>query len=299
MLKLLREQKGSVAVLAALAMTALLGCAALAVDVANLYLNKTQISNMADAAALAGARDLPDSSQLAISTAQYYANQNGKNGDDIQALVNDSNTIVTVTVNRTVPLFFAKVFKLYNTSVSATAQASNMVVSGVTGAVPFSIEKQDFSYGTLYTLKDGGGSGSDGNYGGLALGGSGANIYKYNIKYGYDGKLTVGQWVDTEPGNMSGPTSDGVGYRIDLDPYATYETVKQDSGRIIIVPIIDSLDVNGRAAVQIVGFAAFFLEGVGGSGSDNYVTGRFIHMYITGDQGSSTDYGLRSIRLIK
>lgn len=299
MLKLLREQKGSVAVLAAMAMTALLGCTALAIDVANLYLNKTQISNMADAAALAGARDLPVSSQLAISTAQYYANQNGKESDDIQASVNDNKTIVTVTVNRTVPLFFAKIFNMYTTGVSATAQASNMVITGVTGAVPFSIEKQDFSYGTPYTLKDGGGSGSDGNYGGLALGGNGGNIYKYNIKNGYNGKLTVGQWVDTETGTISGPTSDGVSYRIALDPYATYDTVKASSERIIVVPIIDSLNVNGKASVQIVGFAAFFLESVGGSGNDNSVTGRFLRMYIAGDQGSGTDYGLRNIRLIK
>lgn len=299
MLKLLREQKGSVAVLTALAITALLGCTALAVDVANLYLNKTQVSNMADAAALAGARDLPDSSQQAAATAQYYGNINGKSGDNVQASVNDDNTVVTVTVRRTVPLFFAKIFKMYSSGVSATAQAANMVVTGVTGAVPFSVEKQDFSYGTPYTLKDGGGSGSDGNYGALGLGGSGASIYRYNIKNGYDGKLSVGQWVDTEPGNMSGPTSDGVGYRIGLDPYATYDTVKPGSERIIIVPIIDSLDVNGSAPVQIVGFAAFFLESVGGSGNDNYVTGRFLHMYIIGDQGSGHDYGLRNIRLIK
>jgi len=97
---------------------------------------------------------------------------------------------------------------------------------------------------------------------------------------------------------MSGPTSDGVRYRISLDPYATFDTVTHDSPRIIIVPIIDNLDVNGREPVQIVGFGAFFLESVGGSGNKNYVTGRFMRMYIVGEQGSATDYGVRNVRLI-
>lgn len=299
MLRLLHEQKGAVAVLMALTITALMGFAAIAVDIGNLYLNKTQEANMADAAALAGARDLPAGSGQAIATANLYAGKNGKTGDNVQATVNSDNTIITVTVKRNVPLFFAKVFSLLSSDVSATSRAANQVVTGVVGAVPFSVEKQNFTFDTLYVLKDGGGSGSDGNYGALALGGKGASVYNYNIRYGYDGKLTVGQWVDTEPGNMSGPTTDGVNYRIGLDPYATFDTVKSDSPRIIIIPIIDNLDVSGRAEVQIVGFGAFFLEGVGGSGNDNYVTGRFIRLYISADQGSGTDYGLRNIRLIK
>ncbi|MGI6093515.1 MAG: pilus assembly protein TadG-related protein [Negativicutes bacterium] len=298
MFKLLREQKGSVAVLTAVAVTALLGLAAITVDIGNLYLNKTQLANMADAAALAGARDLPEGEEQAMLAANNYAERNGKPGDTIVMAVNGDNTVINVTVRRQVPLIFAKVFNFMSSEVSATAKASNQVVTGVTGAVPFSVEKQNFIFNTPYILKEGGGAGSDGNYGGLGLGGTGANVYNYNIRYGYDGRLAVGQWVDTEPGNMSGPTSDGVRYRISLDPYATFDTVTHDSPRIIIVPIIDNLDVNGREPVQIVGFGAFFLESVGGSGNKNYVTGRFMRMYIVGEQGSATDYGVRNVRLI-
>lgn len=298
MLRMLKEQRGSAAVFTALMVTVLLGFAALAVDVGNLYLNKIQLANMADAAALAGARDLPEGGDKAAATAQFYARTNGKTGDITKTFINNDNTEITVTVKRQVPLIFANVFGLFSSDVSAAAKASNRVVTGVSGAVPFSIEKQNFIYYTPYILKEGGGDGSDGNYGALALGGTGANVYNYNIRYGYDGKLTVGQWVDTEPGNMSGPTSDGVRYRISLDPYATFDNVRNDSPRIIIVPIIDNLDVDGRNPVQIVGFGAFFLEGVGGSGNSNYVTGRFIKIYITGDQGNGTDYGVRNIRLI-
>lgn len=301
MLKLLREEKGSVAVIMALMFTVLMGFASLVVDVGNLYLNKSRLSNIADAAALAAAQDLPGEPAQAVLTADNYAASNGSPGDRVQASVNSGNTVVTVTVTRTVPLFFAKVFNLLSSDVSATSRAANQVVTGISGTVPFSVEKQNFIYGNLYTLKEGGGSGSNGDYGALSLGGSGASVYGVNIKNGYNGKLQVGQWVETEPGNMSGPTGDGVSYRIAEDPVATFDTVQPGSARIIIVPIIDSLDVAGRGSVLIVGFGAFFLESVGGSGSSNYVTGRFMRLYTMGDTSgasSATDYGLHNISLI-
>lgn len=136
MFKLLREQKGSVAVLTAVAVTALLGLAAITVDIGNLYLNKTQLANMADAAALAGARDLPEGEEQAMLAANNYAERNGKPGDTIVMAVNGDNTVINATVRRQVPLIFAKVFNFMSSEVSATAKASNQVVTGVTGAVP-------------------------------------------------------------------------------------------------------------------------------------------------------------------
>ncbi len=55
-----RNEKGGVAVLAALTFSALLGSAAVAVDLSNLYLNKTQIQSAGDAAALGAVLALPD-----------------------------------------------------------------------------------------------------------------------------------------------------------------------------------------------------------------------------------------------
>ncbi|MEG6585240.1 pilus assembly protein TadG-related protein [Dendrosporobacter sp. 1207_IL3150] len=300
MLSILRQQKGSVIVMTALYMTALMGFGALSVDVGTLYLNRTQLSKEADSAALAGAADLPYDSEQAVSTARSYASINGKQGDSVQAAVTNNNTVVAVTVTRNVPLLFAKVFSMNLSNVKVTARAANRVITGVTGAVPLGIEKQTLIYGQTYTLKEGGGSGTTGNYDGLSLGGSGASLYLHNLTYGYSGSLQVGQWVDTEPGNMSGPTSSGISYRISQDPHATYETVKTGSPRIVVVPVVETLDVEGRKPVQIAGFAAFFIEEVGSSGNENFVKGKFLRMYSIGETSDSgTDYGLRDIRLIE
>lgn len=100
---------------------------------------------------------------------------------------------------------------------------------------------------------------------------------------------------------MSGPTSTGVNYRVAQDPSSTYLTVQPGSERLVVIPVIDSLDVKGRKGVTIVGFAVFFLEGVGGSGKNNYVTGRFMKMAVVGDVNkdpNASSYGAYSAVLI-
>lgn len=301
MLRLLREEKGSAIAIVAISMTVMIGFAALIVDVGNLYLNKIRLSNMADAAALAGVQDLPSDPQAAVASAYSYAAQNGINSDVVGVTVSDENRAVIVSATRTVPLFFAPIFNMTSSNVTARAKAKIMVLSGTSGIAPFGIVKQEFKYSEPYTLKEGAGTEYRGNFAALALGASGSPIYQNNIKYGYkDETLYVGKPVPTEPGNMSGPTAEGVDYRMKLDPDATFETAKKSSGRIVIVPIIESLAVSGRNEVVIAGFAAFFLEGVGGSGKNNYVTGRFLQMVVPGDiSNDAVDYGLYSSTLIE
>lgn len=300
MFRLLRQERGAAIVVVALSITVMIGFGALIVDISNLYLNKTRLVNMVDAAALAGVQDLPDDPQAAVASAYSYAAQNGINSDLVVVTISQNNMVVTVNATRTVSFFFAPIFNMISSNVTARAAAKVIPISGASGIVPFGVVKQQFTYGDPYNLKEGGGSGYNGNFGALALGGSGSPIYQNNIKNGYNSQLHIGDWVGTEPGNMSGPTSEGVDYRMGLDKYATFETVEKGSSRIVIVPVIESLETNGRSEVEIVGFAAFFLEGVGGKGNDNYVTGQFIQMVIPGEVSSgATGYGLYSSTLIE
>ena len=106
----------------------------------------------------------------------------------------------------------------------------------------------------------------------------------------------MGYIVDPKPGNISGPTTQGVNYRIQKDPAATFETVQSGSPRIIVIPIVIG-DPQGRDTVEIAGFAAFFLEGVGGSGTENYVVGKFMREVLGGEIGVGTDFGAYGARL--
>ncbi|VBB06614.1 Hypothetical protein LUCI_1850 [Lucifera butyrica] len=299
-----KNQQGMIAVLTALVLTALLGVAALVVDVGVLYINKVQLANLADAAALAGAQDLPDNPQQAVASASSYAATNGQNNDSVNVSVSNNNTVLSVQATRAVDLYFARIFAISRSDVQARATARISPLSSFSGVVPFGVVQQEFQYGAVYSLKLGAGTGYNGNFAALALGGTGAANYLNNIEYGYQGRLQVVDWVplevETETGNMSGPTMQGVDYRVGLDPAATWQTVQKGSPRIVVVPVINSLDGDGQHDVQIVGFAAFFLEGCGGAGIDNYVTGEFLHLVEPGDVSDNVgEYGAYGVSLIQ
>lgn len=126
LMKLIKNEDGSTLVLVALLMVVLLGFAALVVDVGNLYLTKTQLQNAADAAALAGAQELPTAS-TAKSTAIYFTGQNGVQASETKPNTpyNYDKTKIEVVCTRTVHNYFAGVLgaKFATTDVSARAVA--------------------------------------------------------------------------------------------------------------------------------------------------------------------------------
>src|SRR5664279_4980316 len=70
-----RGERGQVLAIVALALVALLGISAFAIDVGYAYYAKRQLQSATDAAALAGAQDLPNGTS-AVATATTYAAAN-------------------------------------------------------------------------------------------------------------------------------------------------------------------------------------------------------------------------------
>jgi Flp pilus assembly protein TadG len=127
-----------------------------------------------------------------------------------------------------------------------------------------------------------------GNYGAVALGGNGADTYRDNIIHGYSGVVEVGDVLTTEPGNMVGPTNQGVTALIAEDP--TARMVRNSAGRwvvmsdkyginesprIVPIPMYSVYDPpgNGRSTLTVTSISAFFVEGTDGKD----VWGKFIY----------------------
>jgi Flp pilus assembly protein TadG len=150
--RLVRDQNGVVAIIAALSMMMLLGFAAISVDVANLVYVKSNLQASANVAALAGGQNIPTGTATATATS-YGAQSGQKNvfsaqtvtttpalkcltalknlngtGQGIPCLTYGSQAAanaITVTQTAVVPTFFAGVLGINSVTVSAAATASS------------------------------------------------------------------------------------------------------------------------------------------------------------------------------
>ncbi|RKD28854.1 hypothetical protein BET03_06990 [Thermohalobacter berrensis] len=296
----MRNERGSTYIITILAMTAILGFTALVTDVGLLLIKKVNLSNALDASVLAGIQELPSNSDKAIEVVKEYAQKNGVSPENIEVYIQNDNTLLKAYAVDDVNFMFAKILGINQSQVSASSTAIVAPVTAVyDGIRPFVVEQQDFEYGQQVVLKEGAGDGYNGNYGAVALGGTGSNIFRNNVKYGYKGKLKVGDLIDTETGNMSGPTLEGIDFILQVD-YSTFDNFSRDSLRLWTIPVVDTLAVDGRKEVKVVGFAEFFVEGAVENNGKAEIIGRFIEFAVNGDiSETQSDFGLKGVKLIE
>jgi len=127
--KLLKDETGQAMVMIALLFVVLLGFAAIAIDIGRVTVAKSHLQNAADAAALAGVRDLPDTT-IAKNTAVSFAGKNGVRASDVTVTYPDS-TKIEVICTRNVEYTFARVLGFTDTDVSARAVAQISNPGGV------------------------------------------------------------------------------------------------------------------------------------------------------------------------
>jgi len=131
--------RGQVLVIVALAFAVFLGFAALAVDVAYLYTVRNELQRCADAGALAGASAFVDNSIAVVDLlatadqrARTFASRDTVAGSPLNSTtevnvgVSLADNLVRVTTDRTVNLFFARIFGRENTTVQAVAAANHL-----------------------------------------------------------------------------------------------------------------------------------------------------------------------------
>ena len=288
--------RGQTAVIIGLAIPVLIGAIALGTDVTMLYYNSIQLQKAADAAALAGASYLPDNSQTAITTAQTFALANGVKAGEISSnTVAAGNASLTISLSRTVPYYFARVLGLTSGLVTASATSapqfppntvnapmkSSIPVggdnSGNNGVIcnnigdcdllPIGIDKNtNHSDGLQINLQQG--QVGPGNWDLLALGGVGGNNLRNKLANGYNGMVTVGDWVDTEPGKKVGPVDQGIQDRLTLaasmDPSGTWSSHKLTNPRVVVLPVVNWTGQNGRKQVQVTAFASVWIDSYAG-----------------------------------
>jgi hypothetical protein len=309
-------EHGQVLVLVAAGLVGFLGLVGAAIDVGQVVTTRTDLQKSADAGAFGAAQDLPDASS-AQATGHSYVSMNsaGSTTASVQVYATfDTNDTVTVRTERRVDYHFLRFVGLGGTTVSAKATVRVGTFVGGSGLLPFGFIASNNSNSTLLQnpcyegqengvpkfkhnvscqIKYGAGSNAGGDFGALALGGSGSNIYRDNIAHGSNNAYRLGQKVPAETGNMSGPTTQGAADRFAKAPPSSCPTndiskivtLNKDGTtsitpgcethpRIGIIPVVDQ--INNPEMSTILGFSFVILESVSGSGSNQKINVRFV-----------------------
>lgn len=248
----IHRQKGLVMVLVTATLFALIGVAALSIDVNHALMNKSRLQNSVDAAALAaavvmdGGGSLGDATTAANSAITAMANATGNDEMSFPAdsilvqFTNDpqhfpappqtqsagfstnQDAFVRVIVSHyLLENYFADwlgINKALNVSAAAGPSPSAPAVNVVPMAVcqdDSATGSQGYDTGKLYALKL-----SDldqaemgaGNYQLLDFG-SGADTVREALAGGFEGRVGVGDSVVTKPGNTVGPVGQGLNTR--------------------------------------------------------------------------------------
>jgi Flp pilus assembly protein TadG len=309
-----RRYRGQAAVIMTLVIGTLIGAMALSTDVGLFYFNWVQLQKAADSAALAGANyltALPDPSGTvasnAVSAAKGYACLNGINDpnnanvaicpnptknpnpayvDQISSVaVNSSDSQLTIQISRQIPYYFGRVLGLQSGSaaVSATAAVSGSIGTYSGGLFPAGIQctspcslanlnpGQTNAWGTKFV-----GGLAPGNWGWLNLGqGTGASALGNAIANGEAGTFTVGQMINSSPGNKgnSNPVQSGFTARVNahnqMYPNVDATTMCNSSGSnpavpandplMVTVPAVDFTGCHGNCSMAIEGFVHIYL----------------------------------------
>ena len=297
-----RSQRAQIVVVLAMSLPVLIGAMALSADVGVLYFNWEILQTAADCAAVAGAAYLPSNPIEAIATADSYASKNGIRGSEITSTTvsPDSNSL-NIQLHRTVPYSFALLLGLVTGTVSAQATAQVQSIGSTTGVTPVAIDyRQPYSAGQVVTLMEG--QVGPGNWGPLALGSTGASTFQQNVEYGYQGSTAVGDWLATETGQMSGPTSSAFNFLINegesVDPGGTFASHTLSDPRVLIVPMVDFSSINGSSQVPVKGFAALWLVS---ADNHNNISTYFINQVAAGSKpvAGDSNYGAYQAVLIQ
>jgi hypothetical protein len=300
------KQRGSALVMTTLFSLVLMGFAALAVDVGRSVATRTRLQRVADAAALAGCKDLPNGQANATAAALDFAGRNGValTAGDVSF---PSASSVRVALSRPVSTLFARVMGIQQLTVPAAATAAALSATSTQGLRPWGIaarDFQDYTTGVTYKLKLTSKSGEytgGGNFQAVDLDGGGANGYRNAIINGSQTRYSVGDSVPTETGNMTGPTKQGLDDLIGGDAHGSYAAAlaanEVDCSRLVTIIVIrQSSFGSGKTSLVIDGFATFFLT----SYKSGEVTGQFVRyvdMNATSD-GSPAGIGTQAIALV-
>jgi hypothetical protein len=310
----LRNEHGQSMVMTLVFLTVLMGMSALVLDVGAWYRAHRAAQSTADASSLAAAQALTDTSAATVLANSY----GGKNGGGISNITFSTkwmpNDTVEVTVTRSAPGIFAKLFGFGSVNVSGRATARAFNVAAPRHVAPIVVHYKhpllhctrsanptcnpEFGRTTTLNLEDlhqpGGGDGS-GAFGLINLnklddsGNVGADTLADWLVNGFEDEMPLGHYNSAPSANFNNSQF--------LD---ALESVRNEE---VLFPVYRKLSGPGsNAQYDIIGWIGFIPRSWTTSGNNGSLTGEFTRYIAEGlpveNSGGPPDTGVHTIQLV-
>jgi Putative Flp pilus-assembly TadE/G-like len=304
----IRCDSGQAFVFVAVALTAFVGLAALVIDGGSWYQAQRKLQTAADAAALAGAQELPTRQSEALTVALDFAERNYSGIPAPTVTFPDAGTI-DVAATATAPGVFARIYgSAFNeVTVKAQAQARVFAPSELKNVAPIAVHRDK---ACIVTNPDCFGEPvkmtfdeldvTNSKFGLLDLdrdGNAGAGDMKCWIEEGYTEKCGNTNYlpVDVDYPDASGEKN---GIKQELEAAAAAEPERE-----LLFPVFDTASATG---FHVIGWAAFVIdEVVKWAGQEHVFTGHFVTFIATDVAAGNpitdpdNDFGVHVITLTK
>jgi Putative Flp pilus-assembly TadE/G-like len=301
------SDRGQVLVLTVLSLVALLGMAAMVLDVGAWFHQKRDLQATADAAVLAGAQLLPDDPNAAEAQALAYADKNGGGvlaGNVSVTSVRNPNDTISVLAKKSNDGIFSRVLGIVNVDISAHAKARVDAPEQALHVAPMVVScahpliqncngnrTPQFNIRTSLNFDP---MGAPGAFGMLNLDGENGTVGTSNegewILRGFNQYLGLGDYKSDPGAKFSAQEIQGA-----LD---------QRIGTVLLFPVFRTLDGQGQQAIyDIIGWIGFHLESYTVNGNNAVLNGYFTEYIAQGIQATSGSpapltFGVRTVQLI-
>ena len=244
------RQKGVILPLMAIGLLAMIAVAGLALDSSHALVNKTRLQNTVDASALAAAKAYDQSTDIVIGDAAAFSlfglNADGAGNHEMNAAYDSGEINIIIQWSETLNPFvsagigpyvrviatdfaigatLSSVLGLTVIDIAATAVAGpSPTINSACNIAPLVVCAKDaddpdlygFEENRLEVLKSAAGNGSEigpGNFQLIRIDCPGGDCVRNNLAGSYNGCVSEGTAVETEPGNTVGPTVQGLNTR--------------------------------------------------------------------------------------
>ncbi len=322
-------ESGAALVLLALFMVALLGFAALAIDVGQCQVQKNYIQESADATAMGAVTTWSAGGTVSavVSIGTTLAGQNGVLASEIISITpgvwnaaaktftanqasfgNNAVPAVQVAVQRPVSTVFARMFGFATITVQAQSTAIVASATSAYGILPFftcatgTATPHPCDTVVLKTKDIGSGNecGASGKFGAISLpGGNSGSAFRDTIHYGYQGTVRIGDVYSVLNGVKVGPTDQGLSARLAGAPPYNCDPANPiiPSQRLAIIAVTDSAGYNGNTVVVKQFWVMALDDPQGGN-----VTGRYVGTFAGQEINPSAPpvaVGVNAVALVK